>query len=167
MLFVKLLIFIFLSPYNLIFYFYFYATPCCHTDSQAKLAQSFFYCSKNNEVLRGIFLFCDKKKSPPLPPKRKERFLSASSFSHAPSPKLTVSLNLPRNGVVIGGENLRPVKSRCSPPKIPLFHLVFTDVNTLFVHVVNSPLFPEQQNRFGADLSANKAPKPCKGFIKP
>ena len=32
------------------------------------------------------------------------------------------------------------------------FHLVFTYVNTSFVHVVNSPLFSEQQNRFRADL---------------
>ena len=76
--------------------------------------------------------------------------------------------SLPRNGVVIGGENLRScngehmkyvngaftlvnakqTKSRCSPPITPLFHLVFTDVNTSFVHAVNSPLFPEQQKRF-------------------
>ena len=48
-------------------------------------------------------------------------------------------------------------KKEKSSLKISLFHLVFTDVNTSFVHAVNSPLFLEQQKRYEADLSANKA----------
>ena len=46
------------------------------------------------------------------------------------------------------GTSLFDYKKREIPLKTSLFHLVFTDVNTSFVHVVNSPLFPEQQKRF-------------------
>ena len=51
-----------------------------------------------------------------------------------------ISQSLPRNGVVIGGENLRPAKSRCSPPK--------------------TPLFLEQEKRFRAGLPAKKTLNP-------
>ena len=44
------------------------------------------------------------------------------------------------------------IAKKKSSLKTSLFHLVFTDVNTSFVHAVNSPLFSEQQNRFRADL---------------
>ena len=50
------------------------------------------------------------------------------------------------------GISLFDYKKREIPLKTSLFHLVFTYVNTSFVHVVNSPLFSEQQNRFRADL---------------
>ena len=46
------------------------------------------------------------------------------------------------------------------PLKLRLFHLVFTDVNTSFVHAVNSPLFSEQQNRFNVGYADKKSLKP-------
>ena len=52
------------------------------------------------------------------------------------------------------GTSLFDYKKREIPLKTSLFHLVFTDVNTSFVHVVNSQLFSEQQKRFRAGLPA-------------
>ena len=66
---------------------------------------------------------------------------------------------------VKGGLLFLITKKEKSPLKTSLFHLVFTDVNTSFVHAVNSPLFSEQQKRFRAGLPAKEALNPS-GFIK-
>ena len=55
-------------------------------------------------------------------------------------------------------------QKRKAPLKTPLFYLVFTDVNTPFVHVVNSPLFLEQQKCFTAGSAGKKSFEPCKGL---
>ena len=54
----------------------------------------------------------------------------------------------------VKGELFFLSQKRKVPLKTSLFHLVFTDVNTSFVHAVNSPLFSEQQKRFRAGLPA-------------
>ena len=56
----------------------------------------------------------------------------------------------------VKGELFFLSQKRKAPLKTSLFHLVFTDVNTPFVHVVNSPLFFEQQKRFRATWSQNR-----------
>jgi hypothetical protein len=66
---------------------------------------------------------------------------------------------------VKGGLLFLITKKEKSPLKTSLFHLVFTDVNTSFVCVANSPLFSEQQKRFRAGLPAKGTLNPS-GFIK-
>ena len=61
---------------------------------------------------------------------------------------------------VKGGLLFLITKKEKSPLKISLFHLVFTDVNTSFVHAVNSPLFSEQQKRFNAGFAYKMYLKP-------
>ena len=55
-------------------------------------------------------------------------------------------------------------QKRKVPLKTSLFHLVFTDVNTSFVHAVNSPLFSEQQKRYEAGFACKRSLEPCKGL---
>ena len=70
-------------------------------------------------------------------------------FQYFPAEKLIVHVNgySFRLSTKVCKENHSSQK-RKAPLKNSLFHLVFTDVNTPFVHVVNSPLFSEQQKRF-------------------
>ena len=70
-------------------------------------------------------------------------------FQYFPAEKLIVHVNgySFRLSTKVCKENHSSQK-RKAPLKNSLFHLVFTDVNTSFVHVVNSPLFLELQKRF-------------------
>ena len=87
-------------------------------------------------------------------------------FQYFPAEKLIVHVNgySFRLSTKVCKENHSSQK-RKAPLKNSLFHLVFTDVNTSFVHVVNSPLFPEQQKRYEAGLPAKGTLNPS-GFIK-
>ena len=60
----------------------------------------------------------------------------------------------------VKGELFFLSQKRKAPLKTSLFHLVFTDVNTPFVHVVNSPLFFEQQKRYEAGFACKRNFKP-------
>ena len=60
----------------------------------------------------------------------------------------------------VKGELFFLSQKRKAPLKTSLFHLVFTDVNTSFVHAVNSPLFPEQQKRYEAGFACKRNFKP-------
>ena len=79
-------------------------------------------------------------------------------FQYFPAEKLIVHVNgySFRLSTKVCKENHSSQK-RKAPLKNSLFHLVFTDVNTSFVHVVNSPLFSEQQKHYEAGLPAKEA----------
>ena len=81
-------------------------------------------------------------------------------FQYFPAEKLIVHVNgySFRLSTKVCKENHSSQK-RKAPLKNSLFHLVFTDVNTSFVHVVNSPLFPEQQKRFKCRAYPAKPPR--------
>ena len=88
-------------------------------------------------------------------------------FQYFPAEKLIVHVNgySFRLSTKVCKENHSSQK-RKAPLKTPLFHLMFSCENISFVCIANSPLFPEQQNRFNVGYADKKSLEPCKGFIK-